>query len=163
MDYSLDQSRISGNIKKLKLRTAPGIDRITAEHLYHANSDTLCTSLANVYRMMIRYNIIPEVLETGIIIPILKKPTLCQSDFNNYRPITLSSVHAKMIELLMIPESNISCNQYGYQSGKGAEFCHSFINDLTHYFNHGNSPVYVCTLDAVKCFDNICTMVCFTN
>jgi len=155
MDYSLDQSRISGNIKKLKLRTAPGIDRITAEHLYHANSDTLCTSLANVYRMMIRYNIIPEVLETGIIIPILKKPTLCQSDFNNYRPITLSSVHAKMIELLMIPESNISCNQYGYQSGKGAEFCHSFINDLTHYFNHGNSPVYVCTLDAVKCFDNI--------
>ena len=155
LEYQLDELTIGQNINKLKRRTAPGIDLITTEHLYHANSSSLCTALSNVYTVMLMYYVVPEVLQIGIIIPILKKPTLSQSDFNNYRPITLCSVHAKMIELLMIPNSSISDSQYGYQTGKGAEFCHGFLNDISHYANSGDSPVYLCTLDAVKCFDSI--------
>ena len=90
-----------------------------------------------------------------MIIPILKKPTIDVTAFNNYRPITLSSVYAKLLELMMIPESDISVNQYGYQRHKGADFCCAMLNDLISVYNHADTPVYICSLDAEKCFDSI--------
>ena len=51
--------------------------------------------------------------------------------------------------------TNICGNHYGYQAGKGTEFCWALLNDCVAYFNEGGSPVYMCTLDAVKCFYNI--------
>ena len=50
---------------------------------------------------------------------------------------------------------DIGGNQYGYQTWKGTEFCCALLNDPVAYFNEGGSAVYMCTLDAVKCFDNI--------
>ena len=100
-------------ICKLKKRSAPGYDGVTAEHLLYASSDILCEALARMYETIFRFNLVPDVLRLGIIIPILKKPTLDVSAFNNYRPITLSSVYAKLIELMMIPDSDISINQSG--------------------------------------------------
>ena len=89
--------------------------------------------------------------------PILKKSTLSDTVCENFRPITLSSVHAKLVEMLILPNTNtnICGNQYGYQAGKGTEFCCALLNDCVAYFNEGDFPVYMCTLDAVKCFDNI--------
>ena len=72
-----------------------------------------------------------------------KKPTLDVCAFNNYRPITLSSVYAKLLELMMIPETDISINQYGYQRHKGADFCCAMLNDLISVYNHADTPVYI--------------------
>ena len=50
----------------------------------------------------------------GIVIPILKKNTLYASMPENYRLITLSSTHAKLVEMLLglIPDSVISNIQF---------------------------------------------------
>ena len=153
--YEIDTEHIRSLLAKLKKRCAPGFDGVTAEHLLYASSDTFCSVLARMYENIFRYNIVPDVLKVGVIIPILKKSTLDVSAFNNYRPITLSSVYAKLLELMMIPDSDISVNQYGYQRLKGADFCCAMLNDLISVYNDANTPVYMCSLDAEKCFDSI--------
>ena len=92
---------------------------------------------------------------TGIIVPILKKSTLNPNTAENYRPIMLSSVHAKLIELFMIPEENISDAQFGFRKGRSASFGCAFLHDVISYHNSRYSPVYLCALDAQKCFDSI--------
>ena len=126
-------------------------------HMLFALSDTLWTELASVYSHMFKYNAVPDVLQIGIIVPILKKSTLPSNDYNNFRPINLSTVHAKLVELIILPMVNLDIggNQYGYQTGKGTEFCCALLNDSVAYFNEDGSAVYMCTLDAVKCFDNM--------
>ena len=83
------------------------------------------------------------MLKIDITIPILKKPTLDVSAFDNYRTITLCSVYAKLLETMMIPKSYISVNQYGYRQSNGADFCCAMLNDIISVFNKGGSPVYI--------------------
>ena len=74
---------------------------------------------------MFKYNAVPDVLQIGIIVPILKKSTLPSNDYNNFGPITLSTVHAKLVELIILPMVNLDIggNQYGYQTGNGILLC----------------------------------------
>ena len=157
MECGTSQTAIAYNIRRLKRNCAPNIDGVTTEHMLYALSDTFCTELMNLYSTMFKFNVIPDVLKIGVIVPILKKSTLTDTVCENFRPITLSSVHAKLVEMLILPNTNtnICGNQYGYQAGKGTEFCCALLNDCVAYFNEGDSTVYMCTLDAVKCFDNI--------
>ena len=139
----------------------PGIDGVTTEHMFYALSTPF--ELMNLYNTMFNINVIPDVLQIGVIVPILRKSTLSSTVCENFWPITLSSVHAKLVEMFILPntKTNICGNQYGYLAGSGTEFCCPLLNDCIAYFNEGNSPVYMCTLDAVKCFDNIWHEVLF--
>lgn len=152
---TIDVATVRKHISKLKKRSAPGLDGITTEHLLYASSDSVCALLSRMYSAMLSFNIVPNVLRIGVIIPILKKPTLDVSVFSNYRPITLCSIYAKLLELMMIPECDISEGQYGYRKSKGADFCASMLSDLFSLYNNSGSPVYACSLDAEKCFDSI--------
>ena len=107
------------------------------------------------YSLILSYNVVPNVLRIGVIIPILKKPSLDVSKFKNYRPTTLCSIYAKLLESIMLPSCEISENQYGYQKGKGADFCSAMICDLLSIFNSSDSSIYMCSLDVEKCFDSI--------
>ena len=103
--HNIDVNLMRTYINKLRKKCAPGYDKVTAEHLQYAASDTFCTALASVYRTIYEYNLVPDVLRVGVIIPILKKPTLDVTAFDNYRPITLCSVYAKLLETMMIPKT----------------------------------------------------------
>ena len=72
MEYKIESDTIRKNIDKLKRKTAPGYDGITTEHLLYANSDVLCNILSNIYTTMMTHNIVPDNLQIGVIIPILK-------------------------------------------------------------------------------------------
>ena len=73
----------------------------------------------------------------------------------NYRPITLSTTHAKLIELLMLPKDDSCPSQFGFRDNRGTTLAAALFNDVTSYFRHRGSPVYTCSLDAEKCFDSI--------
>ena len=91
-----------------------------------------------------------ESFTLGVIIPVLKKPTLNPNISGNYRPITLSTTHAKLIEYLMLPKDD-SCPSH--LDNTGTTFSAALFNDVTSYFRHRGSPVYTCSLDAEKSFD----------
>jgi hypothetical protein len=134
---------------------APGMDGVTVEHLIHGMSTSLCSKLAEVLTLMLSHCVIPDIFKAGIIIPVLKKPTLDASSVQNYRPITLSSTLSKLVELLLMPNFTPSDCQFGFRESRSTNHAVSLINDTIAYFNSRGSPVYICSLDAEKCFDSI--------
>ena len=72
----------------------------------HSNQARLLIAL-NFYSQILSHGLVPESFTSGVIIPVLNKPTLNPSISGNYRPITLSTTHAKLIELLMLPKVNL--------------------------------------------------------
>jgi hypothetical protein len=98
----ISASAVSSIIQKLRPRCAPGADRITAEHLKHGNTQQLCSLLACIYSHCLAKGIVPSAFTIGVIVPIFKKPSLNPNEAKSYRPVTLSSVHSKVLELIMI-------------------------------------------------------------
>jgi len=87
---------------------------------------------------------------------VLKKPTLNPGIPANYRPITVSSVLAKLFEILILPKDVHLCNnQFGFRADYGVSHGLNLLNDLMCFCAHKNSNMYVCSLDAEKCFDSI--------
>ena len=82
---------------------------------------------------MIQTGTIPDMFQKSLIIPILKKPTLDQNIPSNFRPITLSSVHTKLVEYTIMPEDNANQNQFGFRKGRGTTFATSLLNDIASY------------------------------
>ena len=95
-------------VKKL----SPRLDGITAEHLIYCKFPLLCSLLASLYTIILSMACVPTVFTTGLIVPILKKSTLNANIAKNYRPITLSSMHTKMVELIL-PYTDLFDTQFG--------------------------------------------------
>ena len=98
---------------------------------------------------------VPGMLAMSVVIPILKKSSLDQNVASNYRPISLSSTFGKILELLMMPPDNSHYTQYGFREGRSTSMACSFLNDIMVYCKSARSPLYICSLDAEKCFDSI--------
>ena len=96
---NISENDILSSIKKLDFACSPGTDGITAEHLFYGNCDILRRHLSALCSHIFNHTIVPTVLQTGVIVPILKKPTLNPNDPANFRPITVCSIYSKVIEL----------------------------------------------------------------
>ena len=73
----------------------------------------------------------------------------------------ISSVHTKAIESFIIPSAEISDNKFGFRESRGTAFACNLRNDVTSYCKSRNSPLFLATLDAEKCFDSICHVSLF--
>ena len=142
-------------VKSLKQDKSPGYDGISPEHLVHGMSSTLADILANLFSLIISTATVPSIFTSGVIIPILKKPSCDPNVPSNYRPITLSSIHSKIVEMLISPDYEANDCQYGFREGRGTTFVTSTINDCAAYYIDRRSSLFCCSLDAEKCFDSI--------
>jgi hypothetical protein len=135
--------KIETIIRSLKRNSAPGIDGITGEHLKFGLSPLLCSHLAALYSAIFSWSVVPHIFTIGIIIPVIKKPSLDPNAPDSYRPITLSSTMAKVCELMMIPEDKISPTQFGFRKGRGTGMACSLLNDVLSYFKNDKTPVFL--------------------
>ena len=136
--------------------TTPGVDGICSEHFIYGNRPTLCEILSCIYSSILNRGCVPKSFLTGILIQILKKPTLNPNVPKNYRPITLSSTYSKLIEMLIMPKDEFYDTQFGFRESRDTSMPCVLINDIASYFNdRGSSNLYICSLDAEKCFDSI--------
>lgn len=154
--HDIQTDTISMLIDNLKGSKSPGIDGITAEHLKYGKSTKLCEILANLYSITLSKSCVPSVFNTGVIIPILKKSSLNPNIAKNYRPVTISSVHTKLAEMLLLPDVDISGSQFGFREGRGTSMACNLLNDVICYSNQQCTPLFVASLDAEKCFDSVC-------
>ena len=159
--HQVNQDQVAMLISKLSKNKSPGLDGITAEHLIYGKSSLLCSLLASLYTIILSRACVPTLVTTGLIVPILKKSTLNANIAKNYRPITISSIHTKMAEALILPDTDLSDTQFGFHENRGTAFACNLLNDITSYFKSQNSPVFVAALDAEKCFDSICHVSLF--
>jgi len=86
---------------------------------------------------------------------VLKKATLNPNSPQNYRPITVSSTHSKVLEMFLEPEDIACDHQYGFEKGRGTYLPCILLNDTLQYYKSTGSHLFVCSLDAEKCFDKI--------
>jgi hypothetical protein len=149
------ENDVNNAIKRLKRNVAPGIDCLMAEHFIHANCLELRTHLVTLYNYMLTASAIPSYISLGIIVPILKKTTLNPNIPNNYRPITLGSIHCKLLEFLLMPDDCAHINQFGFRKWRGTGMACALLNDVIAESRHSSSPLFVCSLDAEKCFDSL--------
>ena len=138
------------------MRLLHGVDGITAEHINNGKCTILSQLLSSLYSFIISFTCIPSSFCNGIVVPILKKPTLNPNQTENYRPITISTTFSKLLGLMLIPHTDICDTQLGFREGRGTSFGTRLLSDSINYFKYQDSPLYVCSLDAEKCFDNIC-------
>lgn len=144
-------------LMKLRLGCAPGADGITAEHLRFARYTQLPFHLSSLMTLCLRYGCMPAAFNLGLLIPILKKPNLDAKNPANYRPITISSVTSKILELYVSHKSNKEFDpaQFGFVAHRGTTTAISLAHDVGMYCLSRNTPLYMCSLDAEGAFDGI--------
>ena len=54
-----------------------------------------------------------------------------------------------------MPEDNADETQFGFRKGRGTTTAISLAHDVAKYMNNSDTPIYICSLDAQKCFDSI--------
>ena len=134
----INKETITSIILNLKKSPTAGCDGITASHLFYALSEPLVEVLCDTYSAIITTSTVPSIFETGIIIPILKKPTLDPNTPSNYRPITISSVHSKIVEMTLIPDDTADETQFGFRKGRGTTMAVSLAHDMVKYMNNNS-------------------------
>ena len=161
--HDVQADTVSSLIDSLPGSKSPGIDGITTEHLKHGKTSELCQILANLYCIALSRGCVPSTFNTGVIVPILKKSSLNPNVAKNYRPVTLSSIHTKLVELLVLPNVNISSSQFGFREGRGTSMACNLLNDIISYSRQQGNPLFVASLDAEKCFDSVCHFSLFVK
>ena len=82
---------------------------------------------------IVNFGIIPESFCSGLLVPIIKKPTLDLAQPSNYRPITISIIFSKLLEYIIldcISEHQFDRSQYGFVSGRGTDMVTALTHDI---------------------------------
>ena len=108
---------------------------------------------------MIIHGYIPDILMDTILTPILKDKKGNVSDTDNYRPIALTCIISKVLELLLLERYRnlflTSHNQFGFKDKLGTDMCVFTLKQVLDYYHSLSSPVYVAFMDASKAFDKV--------
>ena len=131
---------------------------LQSEHFKYADTK-LCCVLRIIFNAMFSHGYLPSKLMETIIIPIIKDKKGLVTDKDNYRPVAVTSVVSKIIELILLirlqNQLETVCNQFGFKTKHGTDMCVFSLKQIIEYYNSRSSPVYVCYLDASKAFDRI--------
>ena len=153
-----DVLEVKDAIRKLKNGKSAGFDFLQAEHFKYAD-DSLCVLICMLFNVMLSHGYLPDGLMKTIIVPIIKDKKGLVTDKNNYRPIAITSIASKVLELILLCRMNdylyTECNQFGFKPDHGTSMCVFTMKQIVEYYMNLGSPVYVCYLDASKAFDRI--------
>ncbi len=75
-DKVMSTTMVTTYIKKLNSGSAPGIDGIMAEHLKYALNSRIVNHISVMLSICFKYGIVPASFSQGLLVPLLKKPTL---------------------------------------------------------------------------------------
>ena len=163
-DIIVSEARVKRLIRQLKLGCSAGVDHITSEHLRYGIDSMLPLHLSSLFSICLRYGVLPESFYTGLLVPILKKSTLDPCDAANYRPITVSVILSKVLELFILEESaghEMDPAQFGFVPHRGTNTAMALAHDVSAYCQARGSATFMCSLDAEGAFDAIPHSVLF--
>ncbi len=113
-------------IDKLKIGKSAGTESMQGEHFKYAHSK-VTGLLSMLFNAMFLHNYLPCKFMETIIVPIIKNKKGSITDKDNYRPIAITSVVSKILELLLLDrlqfQLETSSNQFGFKSKHGTNVC----------------------------------------
>jgi hypothetical protein len=160
-DDSLDRltpQEIHTAIKSLKRGKSAGSDQISNEHYVYCDSK-INVLLSMVFNTMVMHSYLPESLMDTLIIPLVKDVKGDVTDKDNYRPIAITCISSKIIELVFLSRYNnlleTSSNQFGFKAHHSTDLCIFTLKEVINFYKCYSSNVYACFLDASKAFDRV--------
>ena len=143
-------------IKGMTRGKSPGYDYLSIEHLQHAGVH-LPRVLAMFYSLCLSHSHLPTELMKTIVVPIVKDRTGDTSDLANYRPISLATVLAKVLDGLldrhMATRIELHDAQFGFRPVLSTETAILSLKLTVQYYSSRKTPVNACFLDIFKAFD----------
>ena len=121
----------------------------------------LCIPLARVFHLSLKEGVVPFEWKEANIIPLFKKGSRNKSE--NYRPVSLTSVICKLLEMLikdhmvdfLVKHKLLNSSQHGFLKARSCltnMLC--FLEEITKWIDVG-SPVDIIYLDFQKAFDKV--------
>ncbi|XP_059058845.1 uncharacterized protein LOC131852221 [Achroia grisella] len=122
VQFSTDE--IKYVIKSMTRGKSPGHDSLSVEHFQCAGPQLLRV-LTALYNLCIQHSYLPNALMRTIVVPIAKNKTGDLSNKENYRPISLATIAAKVLDGVLERRVgkyfNIHDAQFGFQPGLSTE------------------------------------------
>lgn len=147
-------------IRNMKPKYSSGIDEVSPKLLKHI-SNTVSSPLCHIFNLTFRTGIIPSDLKASLVTPIYK--TDDETQFTNYRPISVLTSFAKVLEKVMyqrlisyITKKNILYEkQYGFRNKHSTILAMiDLVDKITKAIEEGTYTVGV-FLDLSKAFDTV--------
>lgn len=155
---TITAEQVKSSISKLKKSSSPGSDGLSGEHFIYAHKN-LYDLLSVLFNAMITHNYLPKCFMDTVLIPILKSNKGDLTSCDNYRPIALTNVMSKLLELIILHQyEDLLCSQdhqFGFKKDHSTDQCIFVIKELIDMYSSTKSPIYLCFLDASKAFDRI--------
>lgn len=157
---SVEPVELARVISELKTKKSTGYDGIKAEMLKEIK-DEISEPLTYLVNTCFQKGCFPDILKLGIIRPIFKGGD--RSEMINYRPITLISNIAKIIEKLIKTRminylekyKILSHKQYGFRKGLSTEDAIKALTTKLHENIDKNIPTLAIFIDLAKAFDKV--------
>ena len=87
-------------VNGLACNKSPGLDGVSAEHMKFAGPK-LCVRMSMVISSIFTHGFIPRSMMESVIVPVIKNKFKRINDKGNYRPICLSNVCSKIVEMAL--------------------------------------------------------------
>lgn len=156
----VDENEVAGFIKQLKTNSAAGLDGLQTS-IFKNHALSLLLPITHVINLCFVTGVFPTCLKTSVVIPILKSGN--KESVNNYRPISLTPVLAKIVEKAIkvrldeFLEENkyLMDEQYGFRRGRNTVDPILKLAMMTHEsLDNGGKPLTI-FLDLRKAFDTV--------
>ena len=125
-DLKVNTSDVIDAIKKLENNKSCGADNIYAEHFKYA-SDRIIPILTMCFTGFFVHGFLPKMMLNVVLVPIIKNKAGNVNSIDNYRPVALSSIVSKILEIIIL--SRIECylltnaNQFGFKRNHCTDMC----------------------------------------
>lgn len=134
-------------INKLKKGKSPGHDGLSIEHLRHAGCH-LPRVLAMLFSLCISHSYLPRDLMRTLVVPVVKNKTGDVSDKCNYRPISLATTIAKVLDSVLnqylARQVELHDAQFGFRPELSTEAAILSLKHTVKYYTDRHTPVYAC-------------------
>ena len=155
---TVDLFEMKAVIDDLASNKSPGLDGLSAEHFKFAHSRLLAL-MSTLISSIVVHGHVPHNMNESVIVPIIKDKNKRVNDKNNYRPISLSNICSKIIEVVIFNRIGTflqsSPNQFGFKPKHGTELCVFAFKELLRFYQKHGSAMHVAFLDASKAFDRV--------
>ncbi|XP_045539177.1 uncharacterized protein LOC123722186 [Papilio machaon] len=143
-------------IKSIAKGKSPGHDGLSIEHILYAGPH-IAKVLSMFYSLCLNCSYLPSKLTKTVVVPVVKNKTGNLSDKNNYRPISLATIAAKVLDGILNTKLNqyvkIHDNQFGFRPGLSTESAILCLKQTIDYYTSRNTRVFAGFLDLSKAFD----------
>jgi hypothetical protein len=124
-------------LKSLKCGKSAGLDHLQGEHFKFADTTISCL-LCMLFNAVIIHGYLPSKLMETIIIPLVKDKKGLITDKDNYRPVAITCVASKLLELLILGHIkdylNTECNQFGFKAKHGTDMCVFVLKQIIDFY-----------------------------